>query len=44
MGNALRDISRKHPQLVAAELAKWDLSSRKVQEVYQLAGKYLYVK
>ena len=43
VGNVLRDISRKHPQLVAAELAKWDLSSRKVQEVYQLAGKDLYV-
>lgn len=40
-GNALRDISRKHPELVAGELEKWDLSSRKTQEVHKLAGKYI---
>ena len=40
-GNALRDISRKHPELVAGELEKWDLSSRKTQQVHQLAGKYI---
>lgn len=40
-GNALRDISRKHPELVAGELEKWDLSSRKAQEVHKLAGKYI---
>ena len=40
-GNALRDISRKHPELVAGELEKWDLSSKKAQEVHKLAGKFI---
>lgn len=29
VGNALRDISRKHQALVRAELAAWDISDRK---------------
>ena len=41
-GNALRDISRKYPVLVAEELGRWDISSKKVQQVYQLAGKYIF--
>lgn len=41
-GNALRDISRKHPADVAEELGRWDISSKKVQQVYQLAGKFLF--
>lgn len=40
-GNSLRDISRKFPELVAAELATWDLSSKRTQQVYKLAGKLL---
>lgn len=41
IGNALRDISKKHPQLVADELRTWDLSSRGVRQVYKLAGKFI---
>ena len=41
VGNALRDISRKHPAAVAEELGSWDLSSKKAQQVHQLAGKFI---
>lgn len=41
VGNALRDISKKHPDLVAQELATWDVSSQRVRQVYQLASKFL---
>lgn len=40
-GNSLRDISKKHAALVADELGKWDLSSRKAAQVYKLASKFL---
>lgn len=39
VGNALRDISKKHGALVAAELSAWDLSSKEIHQVYKLAGK-----
>lgn len=38
-GNALRDISKKHPDLIKAELSRWDTSSKPVMQVYRLAGK-----
>ena len=41
VGNALRDISKKHPELVAAELETWDRSSREVSQVYRLASKVI---
>ena len=41
VGNALRDISKKHPELVAAELETWDRSSREVSQVYRLASKLI---
>lgn len=41
VGNALRDISRKYPELVKAELGRWDLSSKRVQQVHQMAGKFV---
>lgn len=40
-GNALRDISKKFPELVRLELGTWDLSSKQVQQVYKLASKFL---
>lgn len=40
-GNSLRDISKKHADLVAAELNTWDLSSKQILQVYKLAGKFL---
>ena len=41
VGNALRDISRKHKELVRAELAQWDLSQKKIQQTHRLASKFL---
>ena len=41
VGNALRDISKKHPELVAAELETWDRSSSEVTQVYRLASKVI---
>lgn len=41
VGNALRDISKKHPELVAQELRKWDLSSKGIRQLYKLAGKFV---
>lgn len=38
VGNALRDISKKNPELVAAELETWDRSSREASQVYRLAS------
>ncbi len=41
VGNALRDISRKHPDLIRTELSSWDRSSKKVAQVYKLASRFL---
>ena len=41
VGNALRDISRKHKELIRAELQRWDLSNERVQQIYKLAGRFL---
>ena len=40
-GNALRDISKKYPKLVADELNGWDLSSKKTMHVYKLASRFI---
>jgi 3-methyladenine DNA glycosylase AlkC len=42
VGNALKDISKKYPELVGTELKKWDLSSKKILQVYKLASKFLH--
>ena len=39
VGNSLRDISKKHPDLVKTELLGWDISSRKIMQFYKLASK-----
>ena len=41
VGNALRDISKKYPQMIAEELNSWDLLSKEIKQVYKLAGKFL---
>ncbi len=41
VGNAIRDISKKHSELVAAELNTWDLSSKEICQVYKLASKFI---
>ena len=40
-GNALRDISKRFPDLVATELSAWDLESTRVKQVYRLASKFI---
>ncbi|MDQ1096751.1 MULTISPECIES: DNA alkylation repair protein [Chryseobacterium] len=37
IGNALHDISKKHPKEVSAELASWDVTDKKTAFTYQLA-------
>lgn len=41
VGNALRDISRKHKESVKAELQQWDISGRRVKQTYKLASRLL---
>lgn len=41
IGNSLRDISKKHPELVSEELKSWNLSSKEIKQVYKLAGRFL---
>jgi HEAT repeat protein len=41
VGNALRDISKKHPASVRRELAGWDLADRKITQVHKLAMRHL---
>lgn len=40
-GNSLRDISKKYPDLITQELSGWDLSDKKIRQVYKLAGKFV---
>ena len=41
VGNALRDISRKHEELVINELQGWDISDKRIMQTYKLAGRLL---
>jgi 3-methyladenine DNA glycosylase AlkC len=41
VANALRDISRKHADLVRADVQTWDLSNKSIQQTYKLASKFL---
>jgi len=41
VGNALRDISKKYPAMIAEELKKWDTSIKHVNQVYKLASKFI---
>lgn len=40
-GNALRDISKKFPELIKAELNNWKLESKEINQVYKLASKFI---
>lgn len=44
IGNALKDISKKYPGLVFDEIHKWDVSSKEIKQVYNLAAKFLISK
>lgn len=41
VGNALRDISKKHSELIRQEVQQWDLSNPRVLFTYKLAAKLL---
>ena len=41
VGNSLRDISKKFPELIKAELSNWKLDSREIKQVYELASRRL---
>jgi 3-methyladenine DNA glycosylase AlkC len=41
VGNALRDISRKHADLVREELATWDLRDPRIAFTHNLAARFL---
>ena len=41
VGNALRDISKKFPELIKAELNNWKLDSKEINQVYKLASKFI---
>ena len=41
VGNALRDISKKHAELIRQEVEQWDLSNSRIMFTYKLAAKLL---
>jgi len=41
VGNALRDISKKHKELIEFELSKWNLTDNAVKQTHKLASKLL---
>jgi len=41
VGNALRDISKKHPELIKNEVKKWKLNTKEINHVYKLASKFI---
>ena len=41
VGNALRDISKKYPELIQAELDTWNIEKKSVKSVYQLASRFI---
>ena len=41
VGNALKDISKKFPNLVKVELESWDLGSKESLQTYKFASKFI---
>ena len=41
VGNALKDISKKYPELIKNELRKWKLDTKEINQVYRLASKFV---
>ena len=41
VGNALKDISKKFPNLVKAELESWNLQSKETTQTYKFASKFI---
>ena len=41
VGNALRDISRRFPELIKEELKTWNLETKEIKQVYKLASRFV---
>ena len=41
VGNALRDISRKFPELIKEELKTWNLETKEIKQVYKLGSRFV---
>ena len=41
VGNALKDISKKFPNLVKTELDSWNLASKEAMQTYKFASKFI---
>ena len=41
VGNALRDISKKYPELIENELSTWNLDNGNAKQAYKLASKFI---
>ena len=41
VGNAIKDISKKFPNLVKVELDSWDLGSKEAMQTYKFASKFI---
>ena len=41
VGNALRDISRKFPELIKEELKTWKLETKEIKQVYKLTSRFV---
>jgi len=39
VGNSLRDISKKHKELITIEISTWDLSDKRIEFTYKLVTK-----
>jgi 3-methyladenine DNA glycosylase AlkC len=44
VGNALRDISKKHKELIKIELQQWDIANKHIEQTHKLASKFLQNK
>ena len=44
VGKALRDISKKFPELIKDELNTWKLENKEINQVYMLANKFIKEK
>ena len=41
VGNALRDISRKFPELIEEEIKTWKLETKEIKQVYKLTSRFV---
>ncbi|MBU0528297.1 HEAT repeat domain-containing protein [bacterium] len=44
VGNALRDISKKHKELIKSEIETWNTLNKRIGQTYKLASKFINKK